>query len=154
MIAIIWGVDSFHVVDRMTSHRSLNSEFFVNYVPALMVAKVFLRGRIPHTRRLRLHLDNCRVHFSKATEYFITESDIGHVPHPPYSTDLAPSYFWLFGHVKTLLVGQTFHEPKQLLEAVTEFLNEIQPPEMVAVFSHWVERVRWVLENNGDYYHD
>jgi hypothetical protein len=25
---------------------------------------------------------------------------------------------------------------------------------MVAVFSRWVERVRWVLENNGDYYHE
>jgi hypothetical protein len=56
--------------------------------------------------------------------------------------------------VKTSLVGQTLDEPEQLLDAVTEFLNEIQPPEMVAVFSHWAERMRWVLENNGDYYHE
>jgi histone-lysine N-methyltransferase SETMAR len=76
------------------------------------------------------------------------------VPHPPYSPDLAPSDFWLFGDVKTSLVGQTFDEPEQLLEAITEFLNEIQPPEVAAVFSHWVERVRWVLENNGDYSHE
>jgi hypothetical protein len=44
--------------------------------------------------------------------------------------------------VKTSLVGQTFDEPEQLLEAIAEFLNEIQLPEVVAVFSHWVERVR------------
>jgi hypothetical protein len=56
--------------------------------------------------------------------------------------------------VKTSFVGQTFDEPGQLLEAITEFLNEIQPPEVVAVFSHRVERVRWVLENNGDYHHE
>jgi hypothetical protein len=43
--------------------------------------------------------------------------------------------------VKTSLVGQTFGKPEQLLEAITEFLNEIQPLELVAVFSHWVERV-------------
>jgi hypothetical protein len=42
--------------------------------------------------------------------------------------------------VKTLLVGQTF-EPEQLLETITEFLNETQPPEVVATFRHWVERV-------------
>jgi hypothetical protein len=54
--------------------------------------------------------------------------------------------FWIFGHVKTSLVGQTFDEPEQLPEAITEFLNEIQPPEVVAVFSHWAERVRWVLK--------
>jgi hypothetical protein len=56
--------------------------------------------------------------------------------------------------VKTSLVDQTFDEPEQLLGAVIEFLNEIQPPEVIAVFSHWVEWVRWVLENNGDYYHE
>jgi transposase len=99
-------------------------------------------------------LDNCRVHFLKAIEQFITEYHLERVPHPSYSPDLAPSDFWLFGHVKTELVGQTFDEPEQLLEGITEFLNKIQTPEVVAVFSHWVERVRWVLENNGDYYHE
>jgi hypothetical protein len=44
--------------------------------------------------------------------------------------------------VKTSLVGQTFDEEESLLEAITEFLNEIQPPETVAVFGHWAERVR------------
>jgi transposase len=99
-------------------------------------------------------MNNCRVHFSDATEQLITENHIGRVPHPPHSPDLAPSDFWHFGHVKASLVGQTFDDPEQLLEAITEFLNEIQPSEVVAVFSHWVERVRRVLENNGDYYHE
>jgi hypothetical protein len=58
------------------------------------------------------------------------------VPHPPYRPDLAPLNFWLFGHVKTSLVGQTFDEPEQLLEAITDFLNENWPPEVVTVFSH------------------
>jgi transposase len=71
-----------------------------------------------------------------ATKQFITENHIGPVFHPPYSLDLAPLTFWLFGHMKTSLVGQTFDEPEQLLDAITEFLNDIQPPEVVAVFSH------------------
>jgi histone-lysine N-methyltransferase SETMAR len=153
MLTVIWGGDDFYVIDLMNSQRSFNSEYFVNHILAPMVAKVFPRGRIPHTRRLQLHLENYRVHFSKDTEQFITENHIGHVPHPPYSPNLAPSDFWLFGHVKTSLVCQTFDDPEQLLEAITEFLNEIQPPE-VAVFSHWVERVRWVLEDTRDYHYD
>jgi histone-lysine N-methyltransferase SETMAR len=99
-------------------------------------------------------LDSCRVQFPNATQQFVIESHIGCVPHPPYNPDLAPSDLWLFGYVKTSLVGQSFDKPEQLLEATTEFLNEIQPPEVVVVFSHWVERVRWVLENNGDYYQE
>jgi transposase len=65
-------------------------------------------------------LDNYRTHFSKATERFITENHIGRVLYPPYSPDLAPSDFWLFGHVKTSLVGQIFDEPEHLVEAITE----------------------------------
>jgi histone-lysine N-methyltransferase SETMAR len=154
MFTVIWGVDGFHVVDLMTSQRRFNSEYFMSYVLAPMVVKVFPRERIPQTCRLQLHLDDCRVHFSKLTEQFFTENHIRRVPHPRYSPDLAPSDFWLFGHRKTSLVGRAFNEPEQLLEAITEFLNEIHPPEVVAVFRHWVERVRWVLENNGDYYHE
>jgi hypothetical protein len=107
----------------------------MSHVLAPMVAELFLRARIPHTRRLQLQLDNCRVHFSKATEQFITEDYIGRVPRPAYSPDLAPLDFWLFCHVKTSLVGQTFDEPEQLLKAITKFLNEIQLPKVVAVFS-------------------
>jgi hypothetical protein len=76
------------------------------------------------------------------------------VPHQLHSPDFAPSDFWLFGHVPTSLVGQTFDGAEQLLEAIIEVFNEIQPPEVVAIFSHWVERVQRVLENNGDCYYD
>jgi hypothetical protein len=99
-------------------------------------------------------LHNCQIHFSKATEQFITENHIGRVTHLACSPDLAPLDFWLFGYVKTSLVGQTFDEPEQLLEAITKFLNEIQPPEIIAIFSHWVGRMQWVLENDRDYYHE
>jgi hypothetical protein len=56
--------------------------------------------------------------------------------------------------MKSSLAGWTFDEPEEFLEAITEFLNEIRPSEWEVVFSHWVERTRLVLENNGDYYHE
>jgi hypothetical protein len=89
----------------------------------------------------------------KVTEQFITQNQILRLPHSPYSPDIAPSNFWLFGHMKKSLDDRTFDEAEQLLEAITEFLDEIHPSELEVVFSHWVERVRWVLESNGDYYH-
>jgi hypothetical protein len=44
MLTIIWGVDSFHLVDLMTSKRNFNSDYFVSHVLAPMVAKVFPGG--------------------------------------------------------------------------------------------------------------
>jgi hypothetical protein len=55
--------------------------------------------------------------------------------------------------VKSSLASRAFDEPEQLLEAISEFLNGIQPSALEVVFIHWVERIRWVLENNGNYYH-
>jgi hypothetical protein len=87
-------------------------------------------------------LDNCRVHFSKVAEQFLESNDILRILHPPYSQDLAPSDFWLFGRIKTALTGAKFDEPEQLLNAITEFLNTISVEELRAVFDEWVERVR------------
>jgi hypothetical protein len=91
-------------------------------------------------------LESCRVHFSKVTEQSITENHISHVPHPFYSPDLAPSDFSLFGHATTSLVGKLFDATEDLLEAITEFLEEIQLSELEIVFGHWIERVRRISE--------
>jgi hypothetical protein len=39
-------------------------------------------------------------------------------PHPPYSPDLAPSDFYLFGYLKDRLQGQHFEDGDQLFDAI------------------------------------
>jgi hypothetical protein len=70
------------------------------------------------------------------TEQFITQNQILRVPHPPYSPDIAPPDFWLFGRmgISLSLPGRMFDEPEQLREAITELLNDIQPSELEVVF--------------------
>jgi hypothetical protein len=130
------GVDGFYVVDLMTSRCSFNPEDFVSHVLVPMVAKVFSGGESHILVDYNFTRITAESTFQKTPEQFITENYIGRVPHPPCSPDQAPSDIWLFVHAKTSLVGQTFDEPEQLLEAITEFLNTIRPPEVVAVFSH------------------
>jgi hypothetical protein len=91
--------------------------------------------------------------FWKATEHFFIHNHLVHVPSPPFSPDLALSDFWIFGHIKNSLVGQTFDGPEDLLEDIIAFLGEIQASELQIVFGHWVSRVKWVLQHNGNYYH-
>jgi hypothetical protein len=68
----------------------------------------------------------------------------------PYSLGLAPSNFWLFGHIKTSLAGHGFSDTDEFFRAAVELLNEIQPSES-QLFHQWVERVELVFANNGDY---
>jgi hypothetical protein len=47
-------------------------------------------------------------------------------PHPPYSPDLVPSDFYLFGYVKRCLTGVSFEDADQLLAAVEDVLEGIE----------------------------
>jgi hypothetical protein len=137
----------------MTSQRSFGSQYFVDNLMVSLLEKVFSKGRNPHARRPHLHLVNFRVHFSRVVGQFIAQKDISRVSQPAYRPDLAPSDFWLFGHLKNSLAGRMFDDLEELLDGITSFLEEVQPSKLHVVFSHWTERVSWVLENNEDYYH-
>jgi hypothetical protein len=72
----------------MTSQRSFNREYFINEIMQPLIAKLFPMGRISHTHRLIVHLDNCRVHFSKHSQKFFDDNSLLRLPQPPYSPDL------------------------------------------------------------------
>jgi hypothetical protein len=134
MLTVIWEIDGFHVVDMMPPGRHFNTESFLTHIMDPLLAKVFPEGRKSHALRLSVHFDNCPVHSWNASKQFFDGNSLVVVLHPPYIPDLAPSNFWLFAHIKTSLVGGIFHDADELLEAMIEFLNEIQPSELRLVF--------------------
>jgi histone-lysine N-methyltransferase SETMAR len=150
MFTIIWGTAGFHVTNLMTSQRSFNTEYFINEIMQSLIAKFFPMSRMPHTHRLIVDLDNCPVHFSKHSQKFFDDNSFLHLLQPPYSPDLATSDFWLFGHVKSTPNGSKFEGPDELLQGIYDFLNEVEGCELMMVFQHWMERVRWVIEHDGD----
>jgi hypothetical protein len=154
MLAVIWGIDGFHVVDLMTEQHSYNKQYFLCHILEPRLLAVFPDGRKPHSRRLSLHLDNCRVHGSKASENLFAENSIIRISFPRYHPNLAPSDFWLFGHTKAALAGQHFPGPEDFLAGIQEIVSEIQRSEFELIFYHWLERVQWMLDNDGDYFHE
>jgi hypothetical protein len=47
-------------------------------------------------------------------------------PHSPYSPDLVPSDFYLFGYVKRCFTGLSFEDADQRLAAVEDVLEDIE----------------------------
>jgi hypothetical protein len=145
MFMAIWGVNGFHLPDLLPSECRFNAQYFVEHGMAPMVQTVFPQGRTRETHRLN-------VHFSKVMEQFFIENQLLHVPHLPYSADLALPDSRLLGHVKPELAGRTFAEPEELLEGVREFLEGIPAAELTAVLEGWIDQVRWVIAHNVQYY--
>jgi hypothetical protein len=55
--------------------------------------------------------------------------------------------------METALQGRKFEELEHLLEGIYDLLNEVQLSELIFVFYHWIECVRWVIDHYGNYYH-
>jgi hypothetical protein len=56
--------------------------------------------------------------------------------------------------MKVALAGQQFSGREDLFTNSPEFLREIQRSELELVFHQWIERVQWVLDKDGDNFHE
>jgi hypothetical protein len=102
-------------------------------------------------RKLVVHADNARAHSAQKCRTFCEANGLRLAHHPPYSPDLAPSDFFLFGDVKKRLKVMAFPSYEELLNAIGEVVTSIESETLTAVFEHWMERLGRVSKNNGDY---
>jgi len=73
------------------------------------------------TRVILLH-DNTRPHTARLTLETVEQLGFEALPHPPYSPDLAPSDYHLFGPVKKMLGGQKFASDTEVQSVVCQWL--------------------------------
>ncbi|GFS98089.1 mariner Mos1 transposase [Trichonephila clavipes] len=79
------------------------------------------RGKLS-SKILFLH-DNAGPHTANCTQEFRNSFKWEVFPHPPYSSDLAPSNFHLFPKMKNWLATQCFEDDKELRVRITEWLR-------------------------------
>jgi histone-lysine N-methyltransferase SETMAR len=77
-----------------------------------------------------IHVDNALAHNSRMMRNFFEYNPLKRLHHPPYSPDISPSDFSLFGKVRGALIGQEIPDEISLLDAVTEILNGISTDEL------------------------
>jgi hypothetical protein len=61
------------------------------------------------------------------------------VSYPPYSLDLAPCNFYIFGHVKESLAGREFADRKEFLAVITHILEGIKKVILKWIFLAWID---------------
>jgi hypothetical protein len=70
-----------------------------------------------------LHHDNARPHTARATAVTIEDLHFECLPHPPYSPDLAPSDYHMFGPLKEALGGKKFQSDEEVYRTVHSWLH-------------------------------
>ena len=74
----------------------------------------------------------------------------GVLPHPPYSSDLVPSDFCLFPNLKTNLRGRNFGSNEGVIDAVNEYLGDLEEGFYFEQISKLEQRWRKCIEAKGD----
>jgi hypothetical protein len=100
-----------------------------------------------------MHFDNATPHRSARCENCFEACGFRHAPQPPYSPDISPYDFFLFGDLKMKmkLKGEEFETLEELQEQVEKLLCLINSEVMERVYEHWVERLNQLRDTNGDY---
>jgi histone-lysine N-methyltransferase SETMAR len=146
-VTIAWNPLGFYLLDALPKGNTFNTEYYrVNFPTECLPHRSQINGR-----RLVIHADNARPHTARKCQVFCEENRIRLTVHPLYSPDLAPSDFFLFGHIEHCLQGITFPSRVALLAAIHEIVGAIPRPTLEDVFRHWMERLEWVSQNNGDH---
>jgi histone-lysine N-methyltransferase SETMAR len=87
----------------------------------------------------------------KITRDYIGLNRMKQAPHPPNSPDLAPSDFFLFGHVKGKLIGYRAEAPSEFLVRIRVILVEIPRETLNAVFLEWMGRLQKCVQVSCEY---
>ena len=87
----------------LEKERTINSEY---YIALLVWRKKLPKNSHKWRKKALLHQDNALCHKSIATMAKLHELHFELLLHPAYSSDLAPSDYWLFEDLKRMLQGK------------------------------------------------
>jgi hypothetical protein len=128
--------------------KTFNLVFFIHKVLADFDKELGRTRPMKRSRNIFLHLDNTTPH--QATQDF-DRLGIARLPNPPYSQNLAPCDFWLFGTLKRKLEGSTFGDQIKVLLPVNTIFSKIPREEFISVFDEWKSRLHECIDRRGEY---
>ena len=95
---------------------TVNADFYCDVLRRL---RENVRRKTPQkwqNQNLIIHHDNAPAHRSFKVSQFLAKNNMTVIPHPSYSTDLAPSDFFLFPKLKLRMKGRRFDTIEEIQE--------------------------------------
>ena len=138
------------LVHEVPSGLSINGIYYRDECLKPLLKNLSKKRPASGTNGVKLHHDNARPHVKNIVFDYLREEKIKLMAHPPYSPDLAPSDFWLFGYLKDRL--GSYPDAASLSKAITKELNAVPIEEYRKTFAKWIERMKLCIEHQGNYF--
>ena len=96
-------------------------------------------------RVIGVHHDNTAAHTALSVTRYLASLGWTIIPHPPYSSDLAPCDFFLFPTMKKTLEGKRFTTVEEVKTSSREAFNNIELQQFQRCFTQWEKNWTSVL---------
>jgi hypothetical protein len=116
----------------------MNNASSVTSLPIPLEQAIFPRGRVPHEKRLVVHLDNCFIHKSLASTGWLKEYRIHCKPRQFYLPNLASRDCYLFSPAAKNSNGFSWLTSISFFEDMHKMLRGLDRQELNSVFQVWV----------------
>lgn len=151
MLTLFWDARGVILEDYMPHGVTVTSVTYSELLKNRLQPAIRTKRRGLLSTGILLQHDNARPHTARSTVATIQDLKFECLPHPPYSPDLAPSDYHVFGPLKGALGGKKFQSNDEVIQAVHEWLCR-RPKEF---FSSGIQalpkRWRMCIERNGAY---
>lgn len=151
MITVFWDCEGIILIDYLPKGTTINAAYYSNLLtgPVRTALKEKRKGKL-HMRPL-LQQDNARPHTARLTMDTIKKLRWELLPHPPYSPDLAPSDYHLFGPLKKPLRGKHFKSESEVKTAINAWIKAMPKSFYESGIKKLVDRWHKCIDLYGSY---
>lgn len=151
MLTVFWDARGVVFCDYLEDQRTVNSAYYSDMLMNKVKPAMREKRRGSQRKGVILLHDNARPHTAKLTHETIENMGWEILPHPPYSPDLAPSDYHLFGPLKEALRGKKFSNNEEVKEFVGNWLKQQDKDFFASGIKKLVHRWDKCINIRGDY---
>jgi len=151
MLTIFWDVNGPILVHFQEKGQTVTSAQYSDILVNELKAAIRSKHRGLLSKRVLLLHDNTRPHTAAHTVDTLRDLKFWVLKHPPYSPDLAPLDFHLFGPMKEHLQGHKFADDNEVMEVVQSWLKATPKSFFLEGIHKLVDRWTKCVAKQGDY---
>ena len=126
MARVFWDAKGVFMLDFLPKRSTITGVYYANLLDQLRTA-IHEKRRGKLFKGVMMQQDNTRVHTCKVAMDALKRNGYELIPHPAYSSDLAPSDFILFPNLKKDIRGLHFKSDEEVVTAVEEWVSGKDP---------------------------
>ncbi|MDE7383476.1 MAG: hypothetical protein K2M99_06280, partial [Treponemataceae bacterium] len=125
MVTIFIRKNGTFFVELMPCGQTFNSKYFIHEIIPKINDLAFPNGFSRGQKKALVHFDNAPSHTATDTINALGHYPFTMIPHPPYSPDISPLDFGVFGTIKGKMPYEDLETDEELKDTITKILNDL-----------------------------